>query len=381
MGRGHPRTPFRLDPVSAMSKFNHHMLTLARDARGLTQAELADLASVTQGTLSKYEAGLLDPPEDLVSDLSVALRYPAQFFFQAGRPYGFPPFHFRKRKKLSAKALGRIVAEMNIRRLHVSKMLVSFPLSTNRFIPEIDRDEYQGRSRKPSSVEDIARSMRENWMLPRGPIPNMVELLEESGGIVIPCDFGSDLIDAMSQRIDGLPALFFVNTHAPADRVRLTLAHELGHMVLHTVAFKDDEEMEREADEFAGAFLLPADEIRIQFRRFDLPHLANLKSYWKVSMAALAVRADRLNVVTPYQTKKFWMDMSRLGYRKREPNEPAPEIPNLLNSMVAYHRRNLGYSESDMATLLCLREEDFLEMYPAPPAPDSPSRPHLRLVN
>ena len=105
------------------------------------------------------------------------------------------------------------------------------------------------------------------WLLPSGPIPNMVDLLKSNGGIVIPCDFGTDLIDAMSQRIDGLPVLFFVNVHAPADRLRHTLAHELGHMLLHTIAVKSDEEMENEADAFAGAFLLPAAEIKSQLRR------------------------------------------------------------------------------------------------------------------
>ena len=157
------------------------------------------------------------------------------------------------------------------------------------------------------TTDDIARQVREMWLLPNGPIPNMVDLLESNGGIVIPCDFGTDLIDAISQRVDGLPVLFFVNVNAPADRLRHTLAHELAHMLLHTIAVKSDEEMEDEADAFAGAFLLPAAEIRPQLRRFDLRQLANLKLYWKVSMAALAVRADRLKLITPYQSKMFWI--------------------------------------------------------------------------
>ena len=123
-----------------MGRFNHHMLTLARDSRGVTQAELADKIGMGQGTLSKYETCVLEAPDEFADDAGAALSYPARFFFQRGRPYGFPPFHFRKRKKLSAKALGKIVAEMNIRRMHVEKLCVSFRLNTNRFIPEIDRD-------------------------------------------------------------------------------------------------------------------------------------------------------------------------------------------------------------------------------------------------
>src|SRR5436309_9411323 len=97
--------------------------------------------------------------------------------------------------------------------------------------------------------------------------------------------------------------------------------------------------LEDEADAFAGAFLLPADEIRPQLRRFDLRQLANLKQYWKVSMAAIAVRAERLKLITPYQSKMFWIEMSRLGYRKREPGEPPKEYPKLLRRMVAFHMR------------------------------------------
>lgn len=352
------------------------MLTLARESRGLTQSDLAVIANFGQGTLSKYETGMIAPPDEAISSLANATGYPPEFFFQTGETFGFPPFHYRKRKKLSAKALGQIVAEMNIRRMHVERLCLSYQVKSNKFIPEIDMDEFQGRTRKRPTLEDVARTVRESWMLPSGPIDNLTGVIEENGGIIVPCDFGTDLIDAMSQRIDGMPVLFFINMGAPADRVRHTLAHELGHMVLHTLSFKDDDEMEREADDFAGAFLLPADQIMSQLRRFDLRHLANLKSYWKVSMAAIAVRAERLNAITPYQAKMFWIEMSKLGYRKREPNEPPREMPTALKRMVEYHQRVLGYSDADMARLLYLTVQDFQRMYsPEPAAPR-----HLRIV-
>lgn len=376
MSQGSDASP---DVRKVSETFNHHMLTLARDARGLTQADLAAALSIGQGTLSKYETGVSKPPQDFVSALPQALGYPEAFYYQVGRPYGFPPFHYRKRKKLSAKILGKIRAEMNIRRMHVSKMLLSYPLRASDFIPEIDPDEYQGSKRGRLDIEDIARVIREAWMLPDGPIPNMIELLEQNGSVVIPCDFGTDLLDAMSQRIDGMPVLFFVNIHAPMDRVRHTLAHELGHMVLHTAVLKDDEEMEREADAFAGAFLLPASEIKPQLRRFDLRHLANMKLYWKVSMAAIAVRADRLNLITPYQKKMFWMEMGRLGYRKREPNELPREHPVLLRRMVEFHSNKLGYSREEMAELFNITASEFDAMYNTASLV-ADGRPQLRLV-
>jgi Zn-dependent peptidase ImmA (M78 family)/transcriptional regulator with XRE-family HTH domain len=365
-----------------MPKFNPYMMILARDARGLTQAELAIRLGLAQGTVSKYETGFGEPPDEFVSALSHDLRFPKAFFYEPGRPYGLPPFHYRRRKKLSAKMLGRVVAEMNIRRMHLSKMLVSFDLRSNAFIPEIDRDEYRGNTKYQIDPEEAARLVRETWMLPSGPIPNMVELLEENGGVVIPCDFGTDLLDAMSQRIDGLPVLFFVNVNVPADRMRHTLAHELGHMVLHTLSVKSDEEMEDEADAFAGAFLLPADEIRPQLRRFDLRQVANLKLYWKASMGAIAVRASRLNLITPHQSKMFWIEMSKLGYRKREPNEPPKEHPKLLRQIVGFHMTKLGYSISEMAKLLLTDIAEFQEMYRPEVIglPAGGEKPRLRVV-
>ncbi len=364
-----------------MDEFNHEMLILAREARGFTQSALAMRISVGQGTLSKFETGVAQPQRRTVTALARALGYPEAFFREPGHAYGFPPFHYRRRKKLSAKALGRIIAEMNIRRLHVRKLALSYPPPASTLIPEIDMDEYQGTDSRVPSAEDVARSVREAWMLSSGPVPNMMELIEQNGGIVVPFAFKTALLDAMSQRIDGMPVLFFVNVNSPADRVRYTLAHELGHMCLHTTALKSDEEMEREADAFAGAFLLPADEIKSQLRRFDLRHVANMKAYWKVAMQAIAVRAHRLNLITPYQYKMFWIEMGKLGYRRREPNEPLRETPTLLHRMVAFHRSELGYSVEDMAKLLCLEVPEFTLMYGAD-APYEPEvgRNHLRLV-
>lgn len=366
--------------MQRMEKFNYHMVNLARDARGLTQAELAARAGIGQGTLSKYETGQSEPPASAITQLADALAYPASFFFEPGRPYGFPPYHFRKRKKLGIKALNKIIAEMNIRRVHIQKMLISFEVKAQSPLPEIDPDEYRGPRAKKFDIEDVARSIRESWMLPRGPIPNVTELIENAGGIVIPCDFGTDLLDGMSQRIDGLPVLFFMNTKVPGDRLRHSLAHELGHMILHTLSVKPDDEMEDEADAFAGALLLPPDELRVQLRQFNLRHLANMKSYWRVSMQSIAVRAARLKYITPYQSKMFWIDINREGYRKREPIEIAAETPRHLRDMVSFHRGTLGYSAKDMASMLNLTVAEYTAMYETGAPPEVQRGSHLRLV-
>lgn len=359
-------------------------MMLARDSRGLTQSALAQLMNVAQGTISKAEAGTSEPSQDFVEDLARALKYSAEFFFETGRPYGMPPFHYRRRKKLGQKPLDRMVAEMNIRRIHLRILLRSYDARANGFIPEIDRNEYQGFVTRPFSVEDAARHLREQWMLPDGPIDNVTDLIEENGGIVIPCNFDNDLIDAVSQRIDGVPVLFFVNMNAPADRIRHTLCHELAHMVLHTTTLLDDEVMEDEADLFAGAFLLPAKNIRAQLTKFDIRQIANLKRHWKVSMSSIAMRADRLNMITPYQKKSFFIEMSKLGYRKTEPFEPKKEFPKKLAKLIDYHLNVLGYSNVELAKALFISTPEFDRMYGSemlgPKEERGHRRPTLRLV-
>src|SRR5690606_3765321 len=138
-------------------QFNRYMMALARDSRGQTQTELANYLSVGQGTISKYESGLSDPPDSFVVDLAEHLKYTKDFFFEPGRPHGLPPFHYRKRKQLGTKAQLKIVAEINIRRMHVFKLLASYEDLPPLRIPQIDRDEYLGEHRSVFTIEAVTQ--------------------------------------------------------------------------------------------------------------------------------------------------------------------------------------------------------------------------------
>lgn len=115
----------------------------------------------------------------------------------------------------------------------------------------------------------------------------MVRLLERAG-IIITIRFGVPEVDAIAQVVPELPPMIFVNQDAPMDRLRFTLAHELGHLVMH--AFPHPE-LEEEANRFAAEFLMPVANIRTQFAQVSLPVLAMLKKVWRVSMAALLQNA------------------------------------------------------------------------------------------
>ncbi len=350
---------------------NPQMVILARESRGLGQKALADALAVSQGTISKIETGLIPLSDEMIEMLSEVLNYPSHFFQQEGSITGIgiaEVFH-RKRQSVSQRVLNRIYAQIEIRIKHISSLLVSVEIPSN--ILKMDVDEYGGR------VEEIARAVREHWRMPRGPVQDVTEVVEDAGGIIIPFDFETPLVDAISRWIPGLPPLFFVNECIAKDRYRLSLAHELGHMVMHTYPTPDIEE---QAFRFAAEFLLPERDVIIDLQNLNLPKLANLKRYWKVSMSALLTRAEKLKTIKPNQARYLWAQMSKAGYKTREPIEldVSGELPRLLHELIEAHQKELGYTVEDLRMLLPLNDDELWKFYLQDP---TLPQPHLKLMS
>jgi Zn-dependent peptidase ImmA (M78 family)/DNA-binding XRE family transcriptional regulator len=333
------------------------MVTVARESRGLSQSALAKQLSIAQGALSKIEGGIKSPSDELLTRMAQALDYPIEFFCSSEPVYGLGvgTLYHRKRQALSSGVLARIHAYVNIRRIHLIRLLKGVDLPPAK-IERLDLEEYSGG---PAA---IARAVRSRWLVPSGPIPNLTETIEDAGAIIIRCDFATTLLDAVSQWPPETPPLFFVNEGILGDRLRYSLAHELGHIVMHDTHTDD---MEREADQFAAEFLMPAADIGPTLEPVTLPRLAALKSYWKVSMAALLKRATDLGKITVGHARYLWIQLGRMGYRKREPQElDIPiEQPTLLNELIDTYRQDLKYSTADLSALLTLHEPEFRSDY------------------
>jgi Zn-dependent peptidase ImmA (M78 family)/transcriptional regulator with XRE-family HTH domain len=332
------------------------MVALARESRGLSQSELAKLLSVSQGYISKVESDLLEPNPEMLERLAHALDYPETFFTLSDPVYGpgVTEFWHRKRQAATARQMRVIYAEINKRIIHIERLLraVELPEAFHRF----DLEEFAGPA-------EIARAVRGQWHLPPGPVENLIGAVEDAGGVVVRCNFGTRLVDAVSRWVPGLPPLFFLNESLPADRERLTLAHEIGHIVMHRAPSPT---MEDEAFEFAGELLTPEKQIAPYLAGLTLPRLAALKPAWRVSMASLITRASRLDVIAPRQATYLWMQMGRAGYREREPAELdfPKEEPRVLRELFEIHRAELSYSIDDLASLLAIHPREIERIYP-----------------
>jgi len=341
-----------------LSQVNPNMVILARESRGLSQKILAEQLGTTQERISKIEAGLRPVSDELLTGFVRILDYPAHFFFQEGSRIGIgitDVFH-RKLQRVPAKTLNRIYAQIEVRIRHIAALLRAIDVPCK--VPRFDIDDYEGR------VDEIAQLVRANWHLPRGPIQNLTKVMEDAGILIIPMDFGVETreVDAISRWVPALPPLVFMNERSPKDRCRYSLAHELGHLVMHE---KPTANIEDQADRFAGEFLLPQREIHADLVDASLPKLALLKRYWKVSMAALLHRAKDLDAITPSRARYLWAQMSKAGYNVREPVEldVHGEKPTLLREMIEAHLDELGYTGDELKEVLALSKREVRALY------------------
>jgi len=340
------------------AQFNPEMLTLARASREISQRELATMLSVSPGWISKVEGGLKDLPTERLSVIAELLDYPVSFFSRHRRIYGpgvSELFH-RRRRKVPPRVLDKHQAQIEIRRMNLEDLLKGVDIGESE-IPAYDLYEFNG------NPTEIARMVRAAWQTPRGPVANVTEAIEYARGIVVPMNFQTPLIDATSYWPPNMPPLFFINSNVSGDRLRYSLAHELGHIVMHQDS--PNPEMEQEANEFAAEFLMPEDSVRPYLSDLTLEKLATLKPYWKVSMAALLKRANDLNVITPRRAKTMWMQLSKAGFRVREPVElDIPlEKPTLLAEIMGIYADEMDYTFSDLADLFSLHEHDVCHIY------------------
>lgn len=339
---------------------NSDMLRLARQRRGFQQSEAARYLGVEQPMLSRYENGLVEAREDVVMKAARIYDFPVEFFNQRDPVYGAPvSVHpmWRRKADVSMREIDSVVAELNLRVMHIRRFLEGVEVANTSDLPRLDLEEY-------GDPERIAGLVRAHWRVPAGPIKNLTALVEKAGVFVAHSALGRASISGVTFATPGLAPLVVLNSDQPADRARFTLAHELAHLVMHRFPTAN---MEQEANAFAVAMLMPAGDMRPYFsgRKIDLALLAALKPEWRVSMAALLMRAHKLGHITDNQHVYLWKQISARGYRLREPPELdfEPEPPHLLRQIVQLHFDSLGYTPAELAKFLCVHERELIELY------------------
>lgn len=337
-----------------MQLTNPAMFQMARKYFGLTQTELSEQCGIAQSVISRLEGSAEEFKIDVVDRVASALGMPPSFFAIDGR-YFLPSTPMQRgRTGLKKRIRDRVEARGNLVRLHMEILGDYIEVDDN--IPRIDPRDFE-------SPSEIARAVRRYLRLPAGPIENMTDILENNGAMVYFFDFGTNDLDAFTVIGTGVHPTIFANSRYPGERIRLNLAHELGHIVMHSVPTPPGE-MEAEAWEFAGEFCVPRDEIYADVESLtDLRAYLALKRTWKLSAQSLVKRASDIGAITSNQARYLWMQINRRGMRKSEPLEMPLEHPTLLREVLLVMTERLGFSLDDLRRKLHVGEQIFDELY------------------
>ena len=316
-----------------MSKsFNGQRLRQARLYKGLSINDLAELLGVSKQAISQYETSNVTTDFDKMRIITNKLNFPSSYFFQEDSfDINAKTTYFRA--LLSANKNARLQQVVKIKHLAMIYEILSNYLEFPQLnIPDIS----ESLNSDEIDYDAIAQKVREYWGISKKPIEDFPYLLEKNGIIVASYPVSQDNIDAYSQKIniDGQDKFIIVLSDDKNSAVRSNFdaAHELGHILLHDwnldleeLSREDFKKQEKQANNFAAAFLLPKETFLKDVSLYprDLKYYIELKRKWKVSISAMLIRANKLGVINDNQYQYL---MKQMAFNKWRQNEPLDNV-------------------------------------------------------
>ena len=325
----------------------------ARLLNGWTMTRLADELdkngfAIKTRMISNYENGTSFPSASFLLLAASVLNVPSTYFMhEPGIAITWRAFRkrsgFGKRRQDAVKQYATDLAELQIELRSLLYPNIEIDLPTIESV--VTGDE----------AENAAYELRAAWGIEDGPLHNLVQNAEDRGVVVIGKDDTNKKFDGLSGWCDKYPVVV-INTDMSADRLRFTLAHEIGHLVMDTSAAEDEEKL---ANRFAAALLVPAQDAKRALGEsrdwLDWDDLKELKRTYGLSMSAGVRRAYDLDIISGHQYKQLMIEMSDSQWRKSEPvNFEGIEEPMQLKQMVqlaledgAMSVQRLAYSDAE----------------------------------
>lgn len=316
-----------------------------RLVRRWDQATLGQHAGISATLVSQIETGKVMPPPGHLDSIAVALGYSPDFLVAdlklapGTRPW-LRAYADASRREADARTAAVTLAVEYVRRLGLSPIVDVVP-------------QFDGDLADDEQIDDAAVDARvAAGLSPDDVITNAVRSAERLGCVVLPLESEMGRHMGMSMRSDNIPMICVAGHGVPGDRQRFTVAHELGHLILHgqSPPPKDADEanrMEKQANRFAASFLGPGDPLIETLTdhggRVTLRALAEVKAVWGISIKALVGRFKALGVIDEDQARSLYKQISARRWSKTEP----VDVP--LESAQWLHRTML--QKSSAATL------------------------------
>lgn len=362
-------------------EFNGTRLRSARIYNGISLTDLAERAEISKQSISLYENGKNSPDFEKVKILSQILGFPMEYFFQKDRIKTYTETTYFRSQSTATKrgrAAQSIKLELVAQMYEVLWNYIDFPVFDGL---KVDFEGYDNlldceSPRAIAEMEAAANRIRDHWGLSDNPINDLQYVLEKNGLLVTGFPANADRIDAFSQRtmVDG-SEVFLVAVSLGRQfsecRIRFDMAHELGHIVLHpwsedieALSKEEFRVRERQANMFAGAFLLPRESFLEDILQYptDLNYYRYLKKKWKVSIQAMIVRAKQLDVLSFNQYQYLFRQLSKNEWRAFEPDD----IQGKLNESIFQGAIDLLFENNILSPKLLLNDfkRNGISLYP-----------------
>lgn len=337
---------------------DNRQLVFAREYRGLTQSELAkNIVGLSQSNLSKFEKGLDILSDDVQNRIVKFLGFPKDFYKRKTN-ISFDNNNYRKKAGISKKDISRFEKQCQIIGYIVDEMSDS-----------VEWVDYKVKSLNVDdgfSTDYIADYTRRTMGIAEDePVKDIISALENVGIIVYEIEAleGFDGISFFTKK--GYP-IIIINKNMSNDRKRFTLAHELGHLVMHNeneFPISEDRNKEREANRFASQFLMPEKHIKNSLYDMRIGDLAILKKYWLTSKASIIVRAEYLNCIDKQRAIYFRTELSRNGERKMEKESVSIDAPKSIKTAYSLFKEELGYKDKDFEEYFALPKDIINDVF------------------
>ena len=314
-------------PTRISGRFEPARLTQARARLGVSKADLASSVGVSAAAIGQYEAGVNSPRPEVLDRLAKALEVRTGFF-GVGRPMAridTVNAHFRSLRSARVSDRQKALATATF------VWELTFELERHVKLPEVDLPALLAGT----TPTEAAAALRRHWGLPDGPVKHLVATAESRGIVVAVRPLGEiDAVDAFSAVIVDRPVI--ITTPRRSENVfrhRFSTAHEIGHLLLHGDCDEHGAAVEKEADEFAAAFLTPAAAMDAALpQRLDLAALDRLGRTWGVSPQSLVRRMVERGRTTESSARRAYQRLAMTDDPLADPTSAYPgEMPSLLN--------------------------------------------------
>lgn len=357
--------------------FNGENLTNLRTMHGYSRKQLSSILGVTEQAVWQYENNYTSPKMNIINQLKAIFNVKSTYFYSndvlnrytssENIPITNIAYRSKERNVISktqseAKYMAYLDSFINYLSLKIKYPTQKIMLLRDKVIHYLNTS----KEDRETQIEKVANLARQELGLDHHTNDNLMFLVEKSGVFISEKAIGKE-IDAYSLWTrQERPFIILGNLKKSAVRRNFDIAHELGHLLLHyrvefTSLDKDEyKNIEKEANLFAGAFLLPKEEFSQDIQLIS--HLTNpdayldLKEKWKTSLQVLGYRAARLEIMNAKNHRNYYAALHRKGYLKMEPldNIIPIQTPQKIKSIIDFG------SKQGLINIRHMMERDWL---------------------